>query len=84
MSAAHLRPVPPVAVGSVPEADRLARVVLSCAVEPGDGTTSSLVRQLGAERALEQSLAADGETGKMLAQRLAEVDPARQLDQAAR
>ena len=84
MSAAHVRSVPPVGVGSVPGADRLARVVLSCAVEPGDGTTSSLVRQLGAERALEQSLAADGETGKMLAQRLAEVDPARQLDQAAR
>ncbi len=87
MSAAHLRPVPPVGgpVSSVPEAERLARVTLSCGVEPGDGTTSSLVRQLGAQRALERSLsAAEGETGEMLAQRLAEVDPARQLDQAAR
>ena len=42
----------------VAEAERLARVTLSCGVEPGDGTTSSLVRELGAVRALEQSLAA--------------------------
>lgn len=69
----------------VPEAERLARVTLSCAVEPGDGTTSSLVRQMGAERALEKARStAEGETGEMLAQRLAEVDPVRRLDQATR
>ncbi|MBL0747359.1 DNA-protecting protein DprA [Nocardioides sp. G10] len=74
------------AAATVPESDRLARVVLSCGVEPGDGTTSSLVRQIGPVRALEQSLVATSETGvaEQLAARLAEVDPARQLDQAAR
>jgi DNA processing protein len=79
--------VPPVAeqVSQVSEAERLARVTLSCAVEPGDGTTSSLIAQLGAERALEKARSVgEGETGEMLAQRLAEVDAVRQLDQAAR
>jgi DNA processing protein len=67
------------------DAERLARVTLSCAVEPGDGTTSSLVRQMGAERALEKALSAgEGEPGEMLALRLAEVDAVRQLDQAER
>ena len=83
-AAAHLRPVPPepvppepVSVRPAPESERLARVTLSCAVEPGDATTSGLVRQLGAERALEQALGVtEGEAGEMLAQRLAEVDPA--------
>ena len=88
MSGTHLRsdaagasPASP-----VPEADRLARVRLSCGVEPGDGTTSSLVRQVGPVRALEQSLLASSETGvaEQLAARLMEVDPERQLDQAAR
>ena len=76
----------PAPSGDVPEAERLARVVLSCGVEPGDGTTSSLVRQMGAVRALEQSLASTSDTGvaERLAERLAEVDPERQLDQAAR
>ena len=87
MSAAHLRSAPPMAepVSQVSESERLARVSLSCAVEPGDATTSSLVRQLGAERALERSRsAAEGEVGEMLAQRLAAVDAVRQLEQAAR
>ncbi|MCF6377171.1 DNA-processing protein DprA [Nocardioides KLBMP 9356] len=55
-------------------------------MEPGDGTTSSLVRQIGAVRALEQSLVATSETGvaEQLAARLSEVDPERRLDQAAR
>lgn len=70
----------------VPEAERLARVVLSCGVEPGDGTTSSLVLQMGAVRALEQTLVATSDTGiaERLAERLSEVDPERILDQAAR
>ena len=82
MSGAHLRSAPPgdEPTSQVPEAERLARVALSCAVEPGDGTTSSLVRQMGAERALEKSRAATGgEPGEMLAQRLVEVDAVRQL-----
>ncbi|WP_207081982.1 DNA-processing protein DprA [Nocardioides sp. S5] len=66
----------------VREDDRLARVVLSCGVEPGDRTTSSLVRQLGARRALEVQLVP--KPGSGLAERLSVVDPARQLEQAAR
>ena len=87
MSAARVRSAPPGTepVGQVPEAERLARVALSCAVEPGDGTTSSLIRQMGAERALAKAQSAtEGEAGEMLAQRLAEIDPVRQLEQAAR
>lgn len=87
MSAAHRRCEPSLTEPPrlVTEAERLARVALSCAVEPGDGTTSSLVGQLGAERALQRSLSAtEGEPGEMLAARLRAVDPARQLDQAAR
>jgi DNA processing protein len=66
----------------VPETERLARVVLSCGVQPGDGRTSSLIRQLGARRTLELSLVP--KPGSGLAGRLAEVDPVRQLEQAAR
>jgi DNA processing protein len=67
---------------AVGEDDRLARVVLSCGVEPGDGRTSSLVRQIGAVRTLQDSLVP--KPGSSLAERLAEVDPVRQLEQAAR
>lgn len=72
--------------GTAPERDRLARVTLSCGVEPGDGTTSSLVRQMGAVRALEQSLVSTSDTGvaERLAERLAQADPGRLLEQAAR
>jgi DNA processing protein len=87
MSAPHLHAVSPAAepTTAAPEPERLARAALSCAVEPGDGTTSSLVLQMGAERALERLRSAKpGESGEMLALRLAEVDAARQLDQAAR
>ena len=69
-------------VSAASEADRLARVALSCGVEPGDGRTSSLVRQIGAEKTLQRSLVP--KPGSGLADRLAEVDPARQLEQAAR
>ncbi|GAA5128907.1 DNA-processing protein DprA [Alloalcanivorax gelatiniphagus] len=64
------------------DADRLARVVLSCGVEPGDGTTSSLVRQIGAVETLRRSLVP--KPGSGLAGRLEEVDPLRRLDEAAR
>ena len=69
-------------VGSVAEADRLARVVLSCAVEPGDMTTSRLVSELGPRRALESQLVP--KPGSGLAERLAEIDPARELERADR
>lgn len=67
---------------TAPEADRLARVALSCGIEPGDATTSSLIRQVGAVRALEQSLVP--KPGSRLAERLDGIDPARQLEQADR
>lgn len=78
MSGRTLRSVP----AEAPDEERLARVVLSCAVEPGDGTTSLLVRQLGAVRALEQSR--QPKAGSRLHERVADVDAARQLDQAER
>ncbi len=64
------------------ESDRLARVVLSCGIEPGDMTTSRLVAELGARRALESQL--EPKQGSSLAERLAEIDPARQLETADR
>jgi DNA processing protein len=67
---------------SASEADRLARVVLSRAVEPGDITTSSLVRQLGPQEAVRAQLAPRKDSG--LADRLREVDPVRELEQAER
>ncbi len=70
-------PLPPMT-----EADRLARVTLSCGVEPGDGTTASLVREIGAVRALQQSLVPKPHSS--LAERLTEVDPVRRLEQADR
>lgn len=77
---------PTESTGTARERDRLARVTLSCGVEPGDGTTSSLVRQMGAVRALEQSLVSTSDTGvaERLAERLAQADPERLLEQAAR
>ena len=57
-------------------------MTLSCGVEPGDGRTSSLVRQIGAVRTLAQSLVPKPDSG--LAARLEEVDPVRRLEQAAR
>ncbi|HEV2797751.1 MAG TPA: DNA-processing protein DprA [Nocardioides sp.] len=62
------------------DADRLARVVLSCGVEPGDMTTSRLVAELGAQQALTSQLVP--KPGSGLAERLAEIDPARQLEAA--
>jgi len=71
----------PDAAGSgSPEAERLARVVLSCGVEPGDLTTSRLIRQVGAREALEAQLVP--KPGSSLSDRLREVDPVRQLEQA--
>lgn len=66
----------------VSEADRLARVVLSRAVEPGDSTTSSLVRQLGPQGAVRHQLTPKDDSG--LPDRLSKVDPVRELEQAER
>ena len=62
--------------------ERLARAALSCAVEPGDGITSSLIREVGAVGALEQSR--EPKAGSQLPERIDEVDPVRQLEQADR
>jgi DNA processing protein len=72
----------PGATPTATEADRLARVVLSRAIEPGDRNTSSLVRQLGAPGAVREQLAPKADSG--LPERLREVDPARELEQAER
>lgn len=66
----------------VSEAERLARVVLSCGVEPGDLTSSMLIRTEGAEQALAAQLVPKAGSG--LSDRLREIDPARQLEQAAK
>ncbi len=78
MTGASLRSVP----AETPDEDRLARVALSCGIEPGDGTTSRLVRELGAVRALGQQL--EPKPDSRLHERLADVDPVRQLEQADR
>ncbi len=65
---------------TVPEAERLARVSLSCGVEPGDAKTSALIREVGAEQTLQLSLVRRPDSG--LAERLEQIDPGRQLDQA--
>lgn len=77
MSVRAIRPA-----GGPTEADRLARVVLSRAVEPGDRTTSSLVRQLGPQGALRTQL--EPKPGSGLPDRLRQVDPVRELEQAQR
>ncbi len=64
------------------DADRLARVVLSRAVEPGDLTTASLVGQVGPQQAVRAQLEPRERSG--LPDRLRSVDPVRELDQAAR
>lgn len=64
------------------ETQRLARVTLSRAAEPGDLTTASLVEQLGPEGAVEHQL--DPKKGSQLHSRLLAVDPARELERAER
>lgn len=62
------------------ESERLARVVLSRAAEPGDLTVASLVLQLGAVGAVQAQL--EPKADSQLHRRLEEVDPARELEQA--
>ena len=66
--------------------DRLARVALSRLTEPGDLRVARLVDQLGASR-LHELLASERDVGGVLtdiAARLAESNPERDLEQAAR
>ncbi|GAA5152726.1 DNA-processing protein DprA [Nocardioides marinquilinus] len=70
----------------VRERERLARVALNRLGEPGDLRLTSLTRELGAER-LHEMLLGEGETNGLqtdVAARLAALDPARELEQAAR
>lgn len=64
------------------EPERLARVALSRASEPGDLTTASLVAQLGPVGAVERQR--EPKEDSLLHVRLAAVDPAGELERAAR
>ena len=70
----------------VDDADRLARVKLSSAIEPGDLRVTGLVSELGAGKVLDY-LEAAGEVenhwGFTIGQELAHVDPGKVLEQAA-
>ena len=68
------------------EGERLARLALGRLGEPGDPRLASLVAELGAER-VHRHLAEERDLGGVLtdvASRLAALDPARDLDRAAR
>jgi hypothetical protein len=70
----------------VDEADRLARVKLSCTIEPGDLRVTGLVSELGAGKVLghlEVAASVVAHGAFSIGQRLAHVDPARVLEQAA-
>jgi len=70
----------------VDEVDRLARVQLSCTIEPGDLRVAGLVSELGAGKVLgylEAAADADAHWGFSIGQQLAHVDPVRVLEQAA-
>ena len=69
----------------VDDTDRLARVKLSSAIEPGDLRVTGLVGELGAGKVLDYREAAGGvenHWGFALAQELGRVDPAKVLEQA--
>ena len=68
------------------DAERLARLALGRLGEPGDPRLASLVAELGAQR-VHRHLAEERDVGGMLtdvAARLAELDPARDLERAER
>jgi DNA processing protein len=70
---------------TVPEAERLARVVLSRIGEPGDPRLTDLVHELGAVKVLSslRHQAADRELGDDLAERLESADPIREIERAS-
>ena len=68
------------------EADRLARVKLSCTIEPGDPRVTGLISELGATKIvgyLEAAAALDAHWAFPLGHELAQIDPGRVLEQAA-
>lgn len=70
---------------NVDEAERLARVSLNCALEPGDLRVTGLVSELGASNALgylELNASAGVDWVVSIVQQLAQADPARVLEQA--
>jgi DNA processing protein len=71
---------------SGPEEERLARVVLSRIGEPGDPRLTDLVHELGAQVVLSglRRQAVDRELRADLAERIAAVDPAQELERATR
>jgi DNA processing protein len=71
---------------TAPERERLARAALSRLAEPGDERVLRLVRELGAVLVRDQLLEERVDDGLRsdLAVRLADVDPERELEQAAR
>lgn len=72
--------------GDVDEADRLARVTLSRAIEPGDLRVTGLVSELGASKVLgylEAAAEVESHWGFGIAHELGLVDPAQVLEQAA-
>ena len=71
---------------SAPESERLARAALSRLAEPGDPRMASLVAELGPET-VHRHLAEERDIGGVLtdiATRLLAIDPARDLERAAR
>ncbi|MEO7352438.1 MAG: DNA-processing protein DprA, partial [Marmoricola sp.] len=72
-------------MSGVGEPERLARVVLSRIGEPGDPRLTDLVHELGGVRVLSslKGQAADRELGADLAERLASVDAALELERAS-
>jgi DNA processing protein len=70
----------------VDELDRLVRVKLNCTIEPGDLRVTGLVSELGASKVLgylEAAADADAHWAFSIGQQLADLDPARVLQQAA-
>jgi DNA processing protein len=66
------------------EQDRLARVVLSRVMEPGDPRVNGLVSEIGSRRTLEALLAQDhDDLVREAARTLAACDPGRELERAA-
>ena len=72
--------------GDVDDGDRLARVTLSRAIEPGDLRVTGLVSELGAGKVLgylEAAAEVEAHWGFGIAQELGRIDPAQMLEQAA-
>lgn len=71
---------------AIADTERLARVTLSRALEPGEHSTLADVARLGPVAYRDRVLAdrVEGDTAEVLAERVEAVDPALELEQAAR